>query len=315
MKQLFAVLAKKFRVILCVIFSLLTMGWEKITEYGAEKFHESKQLAAIIESGVWNVLLEPDDMIKEATSLIEKDTENSGAYFQRGVAYRNKGENENAIREFTSAVKIRPDFAEALYFRGIAHAGQGNWNAALRDHDAALALRPALRDARYHRECVWFPNPEWNYGGVSLDRIRRIDLVHSRERYRMALGEFRGERYENALKYFREASESNSLDPEPLNFMAWIRATCPDTRYRDPDQALKLALRAVELRPYPYVHDTLAVAYAANGDFKRAMETEEVAIELLRDMSINENTKRQYLAEFGRHLDAFRNGRRFWESR
>ena len=54
---------------------------------------------------------------------------------------------------------------------------------------------------------------------------------------------------------------------------AWLMATCPDAKFRDPTLALDAAKRAIELDGDADFHylDTLSAAYAANGKFDEAI--------------------------------------------
>jgi tetratricopeptide (TPR) repeat protein len=69
---------------------------------------------------------------------------------------------------------------------------------------------------------------------------------------------------------FEAWEERVSLSPELLNNFAWLLATSPDGRVREPDKALRLARRAVELsatRPSAYYLGTLAAAEASIGNY------------------------------------------------
>jgi tetratricopeptide (TPR) repeat protein len=69
-------------------------------------------------------------------------------------------------------------------------------------------------------------------------------------------------------------------DPENasvLNNLAWLYATGPSP-FRNPQDALNLALKAVALSPAPDILDTLAEAYYINGRYADALSTIEEAI-------------------------------------
>ena len=40
------------------------------------------------------------------------------AYYNRGFAYEEKGEHDQAIADYTEAIRLKPDYAEAYYNRG-----------------------------------------------------------------------------------------------------------------------------------------------------------------------------------------------------
>lgn len=68
-------------------------------------------------------------------------------------------------------------------------------------------------------------------------------------------------------------------DAEAMNNLAWLLATAADPEHRHPEEALTLAQRACADRPGQAAFlDTLAAAYAGNGDFERAIETARRAL-------------------------------------
>ena len=68
-----------------------------------------------------------------------------------------------------------------------------------------------------------------------------------------------------ALEY-RRALDGGLDDWEILNNLAWLLATTQEKTLRDPDEAIRLALRALQQVPaQPDVEETLATAYAAAG--------------------------------------------------
>ena len=71
-------------------------------------------------------------------------------------------------------------------------------------------------------------------------------------------------------------------DGNALNNLAWVLATHPDDAIRNVKRAVELAEKAVSLPggAVPIVLRTLAAAYAEAGDFSKAMETLQHAIDL-----------------------------------
>jgi tetratricopeptide (TPR) repeat protein len=81
---------------------------------------------------------------------------------------------------------------------------------------------------------------------------------------------------------FARYEERFGEEHDLYNNYAWLLATAPDPSVRDPDAALRLARRAIELSPgpNPYYHGTLAAASAAQGDFASAQLNVQRALEL-----------------------------------
>jgi Zn-dependent protease with chaperone function len=85
-------------------------------------------------------------------------------------------------------------------------------------------------------------------------------------------------RYVEAQDYLQRAVEKEPNDPQLLNNLAWLYATSPEP-YRAPEKALELALKAASLKREPYILDTLAEAYYANGRYGEALEAVSEALE------------------------------------
>ncbi len=75
-----------------------------------------------------------------------------------------------------------------------------------------------------------------------------------------------------AWSFFERTLTTHSNNIAILNNVAWLLATDPPAG-ADPAEAIRLALRAKDLCTviYPGILDTLAVAYAAHGEFERAV--------------------------------------------
>ncbi len=71
-----------------------------------------------------------------------------------------------------------------------------------------------------------------------------------------------------------------------INNLAWAKATQESPDFRNPEEAVQLALRACELTGYsrPGFLDTLAASYAAAGNFPKAIETAQRALELAESL-------------------------------
>jgi serine/threonine protein kinase len=70
------------------------------------------------------------------------------------------------------------------------------------------------------------------------------------------------------------------IGPSVRNDLAWLLATCPDVKIRDPRRAVELATKAVELDPHGSYFNTLGVAHYRAGSFKEAVTALQKSMEL-----------------------------------
>ncbi len=163
-----------------------------------------------------------------------------------------------------------------------------------------------------------------NYGNALRDKGRFNEAVTHFERSTKINPRYVKAYVNLGMVYFREEkitqaaacwNEALRLEPDNigvLNNLAWLRATAANPEFRDPDQAVELALRACEQTQYnrPDIMDTLAVAYAATGRFSQAIETAEKALELCQ--SPEQNTIKE---EIKNRLVLYKAGKPYIETR
>jgi tetratricopeptide (TPR) repeat protein len=89
--------------------------------------------------------------------------------------------------------------------------------------------------------------------------------------------------YSLSAEYYEKTLELNPKDEYASNNLAWIYATTRDPNLYKPTRALELATKAVEIDRNPDYLDTLAIAYAATGDFNQAILVQKQAIELTEE--------------------------------
>ena len=89
--------------------------------------------------------------------------------------------------------------------------------------------------------------------------------------------------FKKAIKYYlRGIALGNTL---AANNLAWFYATIGNPDYQKPKEAIEYAILAVKASPHDArFYDTLAAAYARDGQFEKAIETIKKATTLLKGM-------------------------------
>jgi tetratricopeptide (TPR) repeat protein len=89
--------------------------------------------------------------------------------------------------------------------------------------------------------------------------------------------------YAETAKAYEHSLALAPENPQVLNNLAWLYATCEDETIRKPERAFNLARRAAALDPSPHVLDTLAECYFINGDVDNAIRFSQRALNSAKD--------------------------------
>lgn len=148
---------------------------------------------------------------------------------------------DEAIKHYQKAIELQPSYYGARASIAKGFAKQGRFAEAFQQLAMALELKPDWVEA---------------YNGFGYVYFLQGDLAQ-------------------AVASWKKALEIDPDFADAANNLAWAAATRQQPGVGNPQEALQLALQACKLTGYmqpPYL-DTLAAAYAASGDFARAVET------------------------------------------
>ncbi|MDY7000159.1 MAG: tetratricopeptide repeat protein [Thermodesulfobacteriota bacterium] len=215
---------------------------------------------------------EYDTAIEYLTKSIELDPKNIENYHFRAKVWHQKGEHDRAIEDHTKAIELNPEGVESYYFRGRAWSDKGEYDRAIGDFNKAVELSPK------HADIFLFRGNAWQRKGG----------------------------YNRAMDDYNKAIDLAPNNPQNYNSLAWLLATCPDSKYRDGYRAVELAEKAVNLsrsEEKMFYKDTLAAAYAEVGRFYEAVSAQEEAVQFID----GKNSKA--FEEFSERLELYRKNR------
>ncbi len=83
-----------------------------------------------------------DRAIAEATERIRIEPNNGDAFYNRGLAWDNKGEYDKAIADFNVAIRLNPNDPEGFNGRGLRGAARASMTRRSRTSRRRFALTP-----------------------------------------------------------------------------------------------------------------------------------------------------------------------------
>jgi Zn-dependent protease with chaperone function len=112
--------------------------------------------------------------------------------------------------------------------------------------------------------------------------IREIERNPQDARLYSMLGSFyyQDKAYKHAIEAYEKSLDLAPRDPETLNNLAWLYATCEQTDLREPPKALVYAIYAAAIKTVPHILDTLAESYHVNGFHEKAIVTIKRALDM-----------------------------------
>jgi tetratricopeptide (TPR) repeat protein len=223
-----------------------------------------------------------NEAMLDFNDAIGADTNCWRALHNRGVLLAQTGQFAKAFDDFSKTIQLNPKFAKAYSNRAALFMVADNLDAAANDYNHAIEYDPNLAVAHrgYGRVCQLM--------GTMDDAIAHYDRalqLSPTDAYAIAC---RADALTDVGRYTEAAAEYDraiELDPkskQTFSSSAWLLATCPDSRIRNPDLAIQRAQTALELssNQEAMYFDTLAAAQACAGNFDAAMDSARKAVDL-----------------------------------
>jgi tetratricopeptide (TPR) repeat protein len=216
---------------------------------------------------------------------------------------------DEAREHLVASLAVNPDNAQAHSNLGRVLSLQRQFAEAEPHFQAALKLKPNDADIRK------------SYASALAQQGRREEAVPQlREALRLgpdtdarlllATLSYHTRKFPEAIAEYRQVLKVKPDQPEALNNLAWLLATCSEGTVRDGAEAVRLAEHACRLSGYKQARElfTLAAAYAEAERFPEAVEAAQKSIETARS-----GGNAQLAAVGGQLLTLFRAGKPYHE--
>jgi len=192
-----------------------------------------------------------------------------------GLTYEEKSDYATARKKFDEAIRLDPTMWPAYFNRATLNMKEHKFGQALEDATTALRGKSTFNESAVLRAMINIKLGDYAAACRDLDTL-------------ISLGA-KGDAYAQAL-----------------NGSAWLRATCPDSRFRNGQLALRHATLACRITSdrNPDFLDTLAAANAEEGNFDAAIRIEQKALTLRgtpeESKELHEHM-REHMASFKQH--------------
>jgi tetratricopeptide (TPR) repeat protein len=249
--------------------------------------------------------------------VLRQDGEHAGSHYHLGFVLEEKGMLDASHEHFSHALRIDPEYGVETHFNfGRMYDAKNKLGAARNRYRLAALADPGDAEALNNLGSVCVRQGDLEEGVdylrravrstpgnaaihqnlgtalMALDRAQealasyrlaaKLDpdnyIAHSRLGFLL----FKDGETRQALGHFRQAVRLEPDALESLNGAAWILATHHNPAVRNVTEAVRLAEHACKLAEYKsaLLLDTLAAAYAASGQFERAVQSMHSAIQL-----------------------------------
>jgi serine/threonine protein kinase/tetratricopeptide (TPR) repeat protein len=225
-----------------------------------------------------------EEAVADSSKAIELDPQHALAWNSRGVGYQKLGQPGKALNDFSRAVELDPKHAPAWNNRGVAHFQLSQLDKAFDDFSTALDLDPTLAMAWNNRGLTY--NKQNRPDKALDDYSRAIELAPNDPELVQAYlwraqAHSRVAHFEQARTDYETFLERSPAHDQAHNALAFLLATCPDVKLRDPHRAVELARKAVRLAPQTGNYwMTLGVAHYRAGNWEAAVAALDESVKL-----------------------------------
>ena len=202
-----------------------------------------------------------------------------GYYNIANIAYAQNNFRE-AADYLRKAIPLKPDNLTMLKMMAMSLVQIEKVDESMDYFNKALQMDPNSADTHQNFAIALIRKGDLQQAVLHFEKCLQLE-PNSPDMY-FNLGKLYSQQgdFEKAVKYWKRCLEFKPVPPQVLNNLAWVMAT--EQSVKNPDEALRFALRACELTGFehPSFLDTLAVAYAATGKFDKAIETAQKALNI-----------------------------------
>lgn len=218
-----------------------------------------------------------DVAINKYSEQLEKTPDDSVAYNDRALCYKQEHNYARAIADFSKALKLKPE-GYVYYNRGVTYQENGDDSSSIADFTRALKLIPETRvlrvDCLIARAESYFNQEKADPAMNDLNAAIKLGVDTPRPFVlRGVLHKIKHD-YERSLADYEKAIKLDPKNAAAYGTEAYLLAVCPVPKFRDGKKAVAYATKACEFSDWKKAGtiEELAAAYAEDGQFDEAIK-------------------------------------------
>jgi tetratricopeptide (TPR) repeat protein len=96
-------------------------------------------------------------------------------YYNRGIAFRHKGDYDRAIADYTQAITLDPKYENAYVNRGNMYREKGDFDRAIADYTQVITLDPKYENAYFKRGNMYREKGDFDRAIADYSEAIRLD--------------------------------------------------------------------------------------------------------------------------------------------
>jgi tetratricopeptide (TPR) repeat protein len=225
------------------------------------------------------------EAIADVDRALELESGNPAALVLRARIHQQAGESDKALDDVESVLSDDPDNTVALELRGLIAAERNDYPSAIRDFRRLVARNDDDAVVVSQLGMLYLAAKQPREAIRRFTRALEIDEEHFASRRGRSDAAISIGDHQAAIEDLEKAHALKPEDTGVLNNLAWLLATSPDDAIRNGKRAIELAQQACERTEWKEAHiiSTLAAGYAEAGDFAKAREFSQKAVDASAD--------------------------------
>ena len=205
-------------------------------------------------------------------------------HYVLAILLKSQQRKHRAIGVLRNGRRHNPDDFRIRSELGRLLGEMGQAGAASVELAAAVALNPTATDVRKSLAIALIQDEQVPAAADHLKTVLAQDPGDAVALFHLANCQRVMQEWDSAVSNYRAALQANPNMLLAANNLAFIRAAHPRSQFRDGREAVGLAEHICEQTKFrhPSFLDTLAIAYAENGQFEQAIQAARRAVELLQ---------------------------------